>query len=64
MSVRPAADLESETDPEPTYKHPESAPSNGLRREHRSSLIGLIAPGNQKTAGVLSRNRSCYALTS
>jgi hypothetical protein len=42
-------------DPERTYEHPESGPSNGLRRERRYSLSELIATSDRKTAAALGR---------
>ena len=42
-------------DPERTYEHSESSPSNGQRRERRYSLSELIATSGQKTVGAVER---------
>jgi hypothetical protein len=42
-------------DPERPYEQPESGPLNGLRREHRYSLIELIATNDRKTAAAVER---------
>jgi hypothetical protein len=49
----PKQTLDAVRDPEQTYEHPESGPSNGLRRQPRYSLIEFLATVIGRSLGEL-----------